>query len=114
MNRGVGESEWGRFFASRPGRRFQERYHRHRAALSRRSPLLRVLLLVCGMASTALGLIMLVTPGPGVLFLAIGAGLIGNESLLAARFFDWLELRVRALIEGFRRWRRRRRGKTGG
>lgn len=105
-------NEWRRFFASEPGSRFQERYHRHRVRLAQRSKVARMLFLILGGLSTAVGFIMLVTPGPGVLFIAIGAGLVGNESLIAARFFDWIEMRIRSGIGRFRRWRQSRTAKN--
>ena len=46
----------------------------------------------------AAGLFFLPAPGPGIIIVAIGAGLIAQASLLGARALDWCELRIRALI----------------
>ncbi|MBS0569865.1 MAG: hypothetical protein JSS28_04615 [Proteobacteria bacterium] len=48
------------------------------------------------------GLAMLVLPGPGLLTCLVGAALIAGESLLVARWLDWLDLRAERL---WARWR---------
>lgn len=54
----------------------------------------------------AAGVFMLVAPGPGLLVVFLGAVLVAQQSLLAARTLDWLELRLRALTAWFLRiWR---------
>ena len=45
----------------------------------------------------AIGLFFIIAPGPGLLVLFIGAGLIAQQSLLAARALDWSELQSRKL-----------------
>lgn len=45
----------------------------------------------------AAGLFFLVAPGPGLLVVFIGAGLIAQESFFAARALDWTEIRIRKL-----------------
>lgn len=50
------------------------------------------------------GIFFLPAPGPGMLILFIGASLIAQESLLAARTLDWTEFRLRALAARSRRW----------
>ena len=40
----------------------------------------------------ALGIVMLVTPGPGLIVAAIGAALIAGKSLVAARVLDRIDL----------------------
>ena len=60
-----------------------------------------------GVLIMGMGLVLLIAPGPGVLFLALGAMLIAQESLSAARFLDWADIRLRRLtIRGLRVWRR--------
>jgi hypothetical protein len=89
-----------RFMAAPSGTRFRA-YHER---LSQRPNLTRTLLVVgCGLILLALGLVMLVLPGPGLLVAAIGAALIAGESLSAARLLDRIDS---ALTRVWRRWRR--------
>jgi hypothetical protein len=46
----------------------------------------------------AVGLLLLAAPGPGLIVCVIGAGLIAQESLYAARALDWAEPRIRNLV----------------
>lgn len=100
---------WRAFRQSAPGERFQRRHMRHREAARTRSPLVRFGFLVLGGLSAAFGFILLFIPGPGLLFIAVGGGLVANESLVAARSFDWLELKSRAGIAKLKTWWSRRR-----
>ena len=75
------------------------------------APLRRVAVLLVGGSILIAGLVMLVTPGPGVAVLLVGLATLATEFAWARR---WLE-RLRA--EGLQRgrqalgwWRRRRRG----
>ena len=76
-----------------PGRRFSARY-RHRRR--NRTRLEHWLALSGGIALMAVGTILFFTPGPGLLFFGAGAVLMARESHGAARFFDRVELRLRA------------------
>ena len=90
-----------RFTAERSGTRFRAHYQR----LAQRPNLMRTLLLIgLGLMLLALGMIMLVTPGPGLLIAAIGAALIAGESKWAATLLDRVDLCVTRL---WRRWRAR-------
>ena len=94
---------WLQFRADPPGQRF-ERRHRRRGATHRGTP--RKLLVVgAGAVLAIVGLALLVLPGPGLLCLAIGAALIAEESLVAARGFDRLDAAAAAWLQ---LWRRRR------
>ncbi|HEY2396570.1 MAG TPA: PGPGW domain-containing protein [Rudaea sp.] len=54
---------------------------------------MRTLLVVGGgLILLALGMILLVLPGPGLLIAAIGAALIAGESLTVARILDRIDL----------------------
>jgi Putative transmembrane protein (PGPGW) len=46
----------------------------------------------------AAGFVLLFIPGPGLVFLFVGAFLIAQQSLLAARALDWSELRLKKLL----------------
>lgn len=88
-----------RFMTAPSGTRFRA-YHER---LAQRPNLMRTLLAVgCGMILVALGMIMLVLPGPGLLIAAIGAVLIAGESLWAARLLDRVD---RCLTRAYARWR---------
>jgi hypothetical protein len=90
------------FLASRSGTRFR-RQHRRRQA---NPHLLRTILaLIGGVLLLLVGVVMLVTPGPGVLVIVIGAGLIAGESLIVARLLDRFDFHASAY---WTRWRTRR------
>ncbi len=57
-----------------------------------------------GLLLFALGLAMLVLPGPGVIVATLGAALIAGESLLVAR---WLDRADFCLNQIWMRWRNR-------
>jgi hypothetical protein len=79
----------------KPGRRFMARYrHRRRS----RNQWLHALTMAGAVALVLLGLILLVTPGPGSLVLILGATLLARQSRRAAMMLDRAELRVRAIF----------------
>ena len=89
----------------KPGQRFQERY-RQKQRLAR-SVMRKVLVMTAGALIFAGGVFLLAFPGPGAILLVIGASLIAEESLLAARGLDWLELRLRSFYtRAMRLWNR--------
>jgi len=90
------------FLASRSGTRFR-RQHRRRQA--RPHPVRTVLAVIGGVLVFLVGIVMLVTPGPGLLVMAIGAALVAGESLLVARTLDRLDFHASA---HWARWRARR------
>jgi len=91
---------WGRFQASKPGHRFQDRYrHRQESAHGWTDPwrLFYVLGgLILALGSLAFG----VLPGPGMLSFFVGVGMIAGEFRPVARLLDWAEVRARE----FGRW----------
>jgi uncharacterized protein (TIGR02611 family) len=90
-----------------PGTRFQNRFHRRKER--RRKPLLRAFYLMMGAALLIAGVVLMPAPGPGFFVAFVGAGMLAEESLLAARAFDWLELKLRARFSRFERaWKRAR------
>lgn len=95
---------WQRFKADPPGERFQEQFRRRRLA---RGALQKALFIGGGALLMAAGFFFLFVPGPGLLVLLIGAILIAQQSLLAARALDWLEVRARKLLARSLRFRRR-------
>ena len=82
------------------GQRFRAHHERMRA----KPGLLRAVIAIgAGLLLLALGIVMMVTPGPGLIVAAIGAALIAGESLFAARILDRIDFyATRAIV----RWRR--------
>lgn len=90
------KQNWRQFEKGTPGERFQERFkRRHRSG---QGIWRKALFVGGGLLIMIAGLFMLVAPGPGLLAIFIGAGLIAQESLFAARTLDWTELRLRKLL----------------
>lgn len=66
----------------------------------------RMLIVAAGVALVTLGAIMMFAPGPGMLVLLIGAGLLAEESERVARWLDALEVLLRRVVSRIvRRWR---------
>jgi hypothetical protein len=98
------KQSWRRLKSGTPGRRFQQQYDRRRE--SGRSPIKKVLFISGGILVMAVGIFLLFVPGPGLVFLLLGAVLVARQSLFAARALDWAEVRGRKLLNWSRRvWR---------
>lgn len=95
---------WIRFKADPPGKRFQQQFkRRHEVA---RTPPQKALVVGGGVLLTGVGIVLFFLPGPGVLFVLLGAVLIAQQSLTAARALDWTEIRLRKLLARiFGAWR---------
>ncbi len=78
-----------------PGERFQEHYRRRQEG--GRSLLRRWLYLGGGTIVILAGIFFLPAPGPGFLIIFLGGGLVAQESMVAARVLDRIELRLRAV-----------------
>ena len=78
-----------KFTAAPRGQRFRAYYDRRR---QQPHPVRTLLLIGLGFLLLALGLVMLVLPGPGVLVGFAGAALIAGESKPAARVLDRIDL----------------------
>jgi hypothetical protein len=89
---------WRVFRGAPPGERF-ERLHESREAIGWKSylPTIVGVLLLLG------GIVLLFIPGPGLLLIAFGAGLVARQSLSLARMLDRLELQLRRLARNLRR-----------
>lgn len=100
-------SHWRELRRGRPGYRFQARYERARQGKQRHSTTLRVLLVVIALIFLAVGVVLVVIPGPAIPFFFLGGGLLAAESRPIARFMDWCEILIRKiLIWGKRHWKR--------
>ncbi len=96
---------WRELKSGAPGERFQRLCRRRRERPSAQWK--RVLMFTLGAAVFAAGVIMLAIPGPGLLAMLVGAGLMAVESSRTAKVLDWVELRLRPGIDwGERQWRR--------
>ena len=83
--------QWRVFRADPSGERFQRRYRRNTA----RSGMVRKFAVIGGgLALLLIGIALLVLPGPGMLLILLGAGFVAEESLIAARVLDRLDLAV--------------------
>lgn len=95
--------EWKGFVDAEAGTRFARLHERKES--SGRGWWRRLAWWGIGLALVLAGLVMLFTPGPGLLTLALGMACIAQESLPFARKCDTTELRLRA---AWARWRSRR------
>lgn len=90
------KQKWHALNNGTPGRRFEEHHLRRQSSPRHRRHIW--LMMTLGVLLFVAGVVMLVTPGPGVIFIAAGAALIAEESIVAARTMDWFDVRVRAVI----------------
>lgn len=103
---------WREFTESTPGERFKERYRRRRQS-EQGHIIWRIFLITLG-AIVALGsLILAPLPGPGWGTVFVGLMILAGEVLPAARFLDWLEVRLRKFVPFVQRvWRASALGKV--
>ena len=87
---------WERLRYARPGERFQELYQQRQRI--RRTFWPRLFFVALGGLLIATGIVLMFVPGPGLLVAALGAALIAQESLVAARLLDGAEKRLRKLL----------------
>ena len=87
---------------ARPGARFQAHYER--AHEPRGNYGMRALFIVGGVCLGVMGMLLSLIPlVPGTAVAVVGAGLVAAESQAAARFFDWLEVKLRRIVQRVRR-----------
>ncbi|MBL0162479.1 MAG: hypothetical protein IPP82_02180 [Xanthomonadales bacterium] len=98
--------QWQHFKAMPCGRRFQTRHRMRRAKA--RGALHGFMLMGGGFLLVIAGIAMLVLPGPGLLTIVIGAALIAEESLVAARLLDRVDSCASMWLRRWRAWRQRR------
>jgi hypothetical protein len=92
-----GQRSWRRFGASKPGRRFQDRYRRHQEKEHGWKDPRRLFYLLGGLIVALGSLAFGVLPGPGTLTFFVGLGMIAGEFRPVARLLDWGEVRAREL-----------------
>ena len=94
-------SDFRVFLADPPGVRFARRYeHRRRAGPGISG---RLSWIGTGVFFVLAGVVMLFTPGPGLLSIGFGLTCLAQESLALARWCDRFEMRVREMLARFRR-----------
>ena len=99
------KQSWHKFRSGESGHRFQKRYYEGLSA--GRGPLRKIIALVIGSLVIAIGIFFMPAPGPGLLIVFIGAGMVAEESLPAARALDWAELKLRGVcLPVSRTWHR--------
>lgn len=95
--------EWLAIRASASGQRFHQTWQRRRES----SVAARLALTIAGVCLIALGLLMLIFPGPGLVAIIVGAALVASSLRPLARGLDTTEL---AVVRRYRRipeaWRR--------
>jgi len=96
--------EWRAFKDDQPGDRFENHHDRMRREGTRAGAIARVVL---GVVLTLGGIALLFIPGPGLLVILFGMGLLGGQSKTLARALDRVEPPVRRgarrLVRAFKR-----------
>lgn len=88
---------WREFKDDKPGRRFRVRYDRNQERERGRFDVWRLVNLTVGPVLVIFSVFFGWAPGPGMLTLFIGLGMISSEFRPAAHFLDWAEIEVRKL-----------------
>jgi uncharacterized protein (TIGR02611 family) len=97
--------QWRDVTKVKPGNRFHNRYERRKNR--RCSAFVKPFYLMLGATVFIAGLVLMPAPGPGLLLVFLGAGMLAEESLLAARVLDRAELKLRAMLaSATRMWKR--------
>ena len=96
--------EWRVFAAEAPGERFERHFERKRR--DDRTLLGRLTWIAAGVFFLLAGIVMLFTPGPGLLAIGFGVTCFAQESRRVARACDRAEMWTRRT---WSRWRSRRR-----
>lgn len=99
---------WTELKASKPGKRFQDAYHRQKEADKGRSAAARWLRPILALLSFAIGVVLAFIPGPAVVFFALTATLLATQSLPVARALDRTEVWLRAQRAKLRKKRKPR------
>ncbi len=99
------KQHWQEFKESEPGERFKDRYRRRRQD-EQGHIVWRIFLITLGLVIAVGSLVLSPLPGPGWGTVFIGLMILAGELLPAARFLDWLEVRLRKLWRFTRKvWR---------
>ncbi len=99
--------EWQKLKRGQPGSRFQERYERHRQAHRGQPWYRRLRKFAFAAIALAIGVVLVFIPGPAVVFFAVAAWLLADESRGLARALDWTEVTLRRMLNLGKTWWRR-------
>ena len=101
------KQRWYQFAEAPPGQRFKTHFQRRQQ--TRPSALhQKILAIGGGVLVMGAGIFFMLAPGPGILIFLVGALLVAEESLAAARLLDWADLRAQPLAAWVSaRWRGR-------
>lgn len=88
---------WEEFKEDTPGRRFLDRYDRNQQRAKGRFDIRRLLNVVVGSLLVLFSVFFGWAPGPGMLTLFIGLGMVSSEFRPVAVFLDWAEIKIRKL-----------------
>ena len=86
-------------FASPPGRRFQDYYHRKQ---KHNPPCKFIAKILGGLLCLVIALILSVLPGPAFIFWFAGLALISSQFLAVAKMLDRSEMLIRRWIEKYK------------
>ena len=101
------KQRWRRFAAAPPGQRFQAHFQRRQQTRPRELHR-KILAVGGGILVMGAGLFFMLAPGPGILIFLVGALLVAEESLAAARLMDGADGRAQRLAARvLARWRGR-------
>ncbi|HEU0035474.1 MAG TPA: PGPGW domain-containing protein [Kofleriaceae bacterium] len=92
---------WRAFRDDEPGQRFCNHFQRMRQQGSRAGRIVRISL---GLVLMTAGVVMLVAPGPGLLGILFGLGLLGGESEKIASTMDRVEPSAREHGDAYKQW----------
>ena len=98
------KEEWRTFVAEPPGSRFERHYERKRSDEGK-GAMGRIAWIAAGVFFMLAGIVMLFTPGPGLLAIGFGLTCLSAESRRVARWCDRMEARI---LAAWTRWRSRR------
>ncbi len=99
--------QWEVLKRGKPGRRFVERYQSAQRKENRATLATRIVRFAIATVAIALGLVFAVIPGPAILFFALAGALLASESRGVAKFLDWCEVKIRAVVKwALRIWKR--------
>lgn len=88
---------WRQFKEDEPGQRFRDRYERNQQEARGWFDIRRLTNVVVGSLLVIVSVFFGWAPGPGMLTLFIGLGMVAGEFRPAALFLDWAEVRIRKL-----------------
>ncbi len=100
-------NEWLKLKRGQAGSRFQERYERHQHVRRIQPWYRRLLKFAFAAAAFVIGVVLIFIPGPAVVFFALAAWLLADESRRLSSALDWTEVRLHRVIGWAKSWWKR-------